>query len=96
MLKMNSGVQQLEDWTDSAGQVHKNQLYKALFAVTDGSVSSNYGVIQDKENENAHFVLVREDLVLKVDYPDAESFGISYIGPLENAPGLGMALEALL
>jgi hypothetical protein len=94
-LRMDSGLQQLEEWAESARQVHKNQLYRALFAVTDGSVWSSYGVLRDKENHNAHFVLVREDLVLKVDYPDSESFGVLYIGPLADAPGLDVALEAL-
>ena len=94
-LKLDSGLQQLEEWAETARQAHKNQLYKALFAVTDGSVCGSYGVLQDKEIGNAHFVLVREDLVLKVNYPDADSFGILYIGPLEDAPGLDLALEAL-
>ena len=96
MLKMNTGLQHLDEWAETAGQVHKNQLYKALFAITDGSVASSYGVLQDKENPNAQFVLVREDLVLKVDYPDTDSFGITYVGPLVGAPGLGLALEATL
>jgi hypothetical protein len=93
-LKLDNGLQQLEEWADNARQVHKNQLYKALFAVTDGSVCHSYGVLQDKENPNAHFVMVREDLVLKVNYPDSGSFGISYIGPMEDAPGISLALQA--
>jgi len=96
MLKMTSGLQHLENWAEGAGQTHKNQLYKALFAITDGTAASNYGIIHDKENPNAHFVLVREDLVVKVDYPDNESFGITYVGALVGAPGLGLALEAAL
>jgi len=94
-LKLESGVEQLEEWAENARQTHKNQLYKALFAVTDGSVGRNYGVLVDKEDPHAHFVLVREDLVLKVNYPDAGSFGICYIGPLEGAPGFSMAVQGL-
>jgi hypothetical protein len=94
-FKLDSGLQELEKWADRARQVQKNQLYKALFAVTDGSVCHTYGVLQDTEDANARFVLVREDLVLKVNYSDQDSFGILYIGPLEGAPGLNLALDAL-
>ncbi|HEV8563062.1 MAG TPA: DUF6235 family protein [Actinophytocola sp.] len=94
-LKLDSGLQQLEEWADNARQAQKNQVYKALFAITDGTVGRNYGVLADKEDPNAHFVLVREDLVIKVNYPDRGSFGISYIGPLEGAPGISLAFQAL-
>jgi hypothetical protein len=93
-LKLDSGLPQLEEWADNARQAQKNQVYKALFAVTDGSVGHHYGVLADKEDPNAHFVLVREDLVLKVTYTDSASFGISYIGPLAGAPGISLALQA--
>ena len=93
-LKLDSGWQQLEEWADNARHLEKNHLYKALFAITDGSVGHHYGLLQDKEDPHAHFILVREDLVLKVNYPDRDSFGISYIGPLEGAPGISLALQA--
>jgi alkyl hydroperoxide reductase subunit AhpC len=94
-LKLDSGLQQLEEWAEDARQTQKNQVYKALFAITDGSVASSYGVLADKEDPNAHFVLVREDLVIKVNYPDRDTFGISYIGPLADAPGIHLAFQAL-
>ena len=83
-LKLDSGLRQLDEWADTARHIHKNQLYKALFAVTDRTVSHSYGVLQDTEDPRTHFILVREDLVLKVNYPDNSSFGISYIGPLAS------------
>ena len=94
-LKLDSGWQQLEEWADNARHIDKNQLYKALFTITDGSVGQHYGLLRDKEDPNAHFVLVREGLVLKITYTDGDSFGISYIGPLEDAPGISIALQAL-
>jgi hypothetical protein len=94
-LTLDSGLRQLEEWADTAHQVHKNQLYKALFAITDRSVSHRYAVLQDTEDSRAHFVLVREDLVLKVNYPDDGTYGISYIGPMDDAPGIIPALQAL-
>jgi hypothetical protein len=93
-LKMDNGMRQLEVWADTAHQVHKNHLYKALFAVTDGSVANHYAVLRGTE-ETTRFVLVREDLVLKVTYPDADSFTIDYIGPMDDAPGIGPALQTL-
>src|SRR5690349_17336665 len=93
-FKLDTGLPYLEEWSDRARQGHKNMLYKALFAVTDGSVFRDFGVLQDVEDPNAHFVLVREDLVLKIVYAEPGSFGILFIGPLESAPGLGLALDA--
>jgi hypothetical protein len=93
-LKLESGLELLDEWAARARQTAKNHLYKALFAITDGSVYHRYGVLQDQENPNAHFVLVRDDLVLKVNYQSRESFGILFIGPLASAPGLDLALEA--
>jgi hypothetical protein len=92
-FKLESGIDQLEAWAAKARQVQKNHLYKALFAVTDGSVFTTHGVLQDTENPHAKFVLVREDLVLKIRYSE-DAFGILYIGPLEGAPGLNLALDA--
>jgi hypothetical protein len=94
-LKLDNGIQQLEDWAGTAHQTHKNHLYKALFAITDGSVANHYVVLEDKENTHARFVLVREDLVLKVNYPTPDSFNIDYIGPMDDAPGITRALQAL-
>ena len=92
-FRLGYGLDYLEAWAASARQVQKNHLYKALFGVTDGSVFHTYAVLQDMENPHAKFILVREDLVLKVQYTD-DTFGIEYIGPLEHAPGLDLALDA--
>jgi hypothetical protein len=92
-FRLDGGIDQLEAWAATARQVQKNHLYKALFAVTDGSVFNTHGVLQDTENPHAKFILVRQDLVLKVSYAQ-DSFGILYIGPLEGAPGLNLALDA--
>jgi|RhiMethySRZTD1v2_1073278.scaffolds.fasta_scaffold4346606_1 hypothetical protein len=92
-FKLTTGLEHLEDWSGGAGQAHKNILYKALFTVPDGSVFYNYGVLRAADNPFEFFVLIREDLVLKISFPDESSFGILYIGPLEGAPGLDLALE---
>ncbi|HET9139104.1 DUF6235 family protein [Actinophytocola sp.] len=92
-MRLSGGLEQLDEWAAEARQSQKNVLYKALFAVTEGSVYHRYGILVDPMNTSEHFVLVREDLVLKFRYEDAGSFGILYIGPLETAPGLDLALD---
>lgn len=94
-FQLNDGVDQLDRWAERASQEHKSVLYRALFTVTDGSVFRNYGVLRDVANPWEHFVLVREDLVLKISFNDHDAFGILYIGPLEEAPGLDLAVDAV-
>ena len=94
--KLNAGIETLEQWAADARHVQKNLLYKALFSVTEGSVFERYAVLQDTQNPLEHFVLVREDLVVKIGFqPDCEGFGIQFIGPLEDAPGLAVLLDGL-
>jgi hypothetical protein len=93
-FKLETGIERLDEWSSRARQVEKNHLYKALFAVTDGSVWNRYGVLRDKENPHAYFVLVRDDLVLKVQYRGDAAFGIIYIGSLAGAPLLDLAIES--
>ncbi|HET9141405.1 DUF6235 family protein [Actinophytocola sp.] len=91
--RLTDGTEQLDAWSEQAGQAAKNALYKALFAVTDGSVFRAYGVLPDRQSAQEHFVLVREDLVLKVSFTDEDAFAIRYIGALDGAPGLDLSLD---
>lgn len=91
--KLNAGLHELEQWAETARQAQKNVLYKALFSVTDGSVFRQYSILRDAQNPWEHFVLVRENLVLKISFQDPGSFGILYIGPLDGAPRLDLALD---
>ena len=92
-FKLGTGLEQLEEWAGQARQSQKNVLYKALFAVIDGSVFNHYDVLRDALNSWEFFVLIREEIVLKICYTDATSFGILYIGPLKDAPGLDLAAD---
>jgi Family of unknown function (DUF6235) len=95
-LKLNDGIDILEQWADTARHVSKNLLYKALFSITEGSVFERYAVLQDSQNPHEHFVMVREDLVVKIGFqPGGDGFGIQFIGPLEEAPGLEALLDGL-
>ena len=93
--RLSAGLRRLDHWAASAGQVDKNAMYKALFAVADGSVFRAYTTWDDDATPvREFFVLVREDLVVKISFRRTDSFGIVYIGSLTGAPGVGIGLEA--
>jgi hypothetical protein len=79
-LRLSLGMARLEQWAAAANQTEKNSLYKMLFAVADGSVFRTYKVLDDVQEVGEFFVLVREDLVVKVNFPRPGTFGVLYIG----------------
>lgn len=84
--RLDTGLQRLDAWAESASQVEKNALYEALFAVLNGTVFRRYRILNDLEHPNEFFAVVREKLVVKIHFPDAESFGITYIGEPISPP----------
>ncbi len=78
--RLNLGMHRLEEWAASATQVEKNVVYDALFAVLNGTVFSNYRILNDLERTREFFVIVRDNLVVKIRFCDSEEFGIEYIG----------------
>ena len=88
--RLNMGVACLEKWTESASQAEKNAIYEVLFAVSDGSVSRTHKVLDDVQRPGEFFVLVRENLVIKVGMYPFNNFGIMYIGTLDDAPDLNL------
>lgn len=93
-FRMDTGLDVLEDWAEEAGQSKKNAIYKALFAVTDGSVFRTYRIVDDFQRPNEVFIIVRDDLVLKVRVHCFDSFGVVYIGPVADAPHLNLGFAA--
>jgi Family of unknown function (DUF6235) len=91
-IRLESGLDGLEEWSAAAGQAEQNAVYKALFSIVDGSVFRTYVTAGDVREPDEFFILVRDELVLKVrlQYPDA--FGIVYIGPARDAPGYGLGI----
>lgn len=85
-LRLSLGMAQLEEWAATAGQAEKNALYKMLFAVADGSVFRTYKVLDDVQEVGEFFVLVREDLVVKVNFPRPGTFGVLFIGAPADGP----------
>jgi len=70
-----------------ATQVEKNIVYDALFAVLNGTVFRRYRILNDLERTREFFVIVRDNLIIKVRFFDSEEFGIEYIGAPIAPPG---------
>jgi hypothetical protein len=91
-VRMQTGIDVLETWTDNATQREKDTVYAALFAMTERSLLRTYKILDDSVELSEFFVLLPEDLVLKMRVHSFESFGIVYVGPRAGAPGLGTAV----
>ena len=85
-LRLNSGLQRLEQWAATAGQVDKNAIYKALFAIADGSAFHHYRIIHDANRMGELVVVVKDGLVVKIRFRHLDAFGIVHIGPHAEKP----------
>ena len=90
-FRLTSGFKPLDRWSQNASQVEKNVVYQALFAVVSRSVFAQYDVIDDVTKTMEFFVLARCDLTVKIRVHGLDSFGIVYVGPTCDAPGLDQA-----
>lgn len=92
-LRLHAGWERVERWARTAGQIHKNAVHKALFAVADRTVFRTYETYDDATQPLDFFVPVREGLVLKIHICDLESFEIAHVGPIDEAPGTGREID---
>ncbi|NBE53772.1 DUF6235 family protein [Streptomyces boluensis] len=90
-FRLDSGWDVFEEWSQSAGQIEKNAVHKALFAIADRTAFTDYEILDVTAPTRDVFVLVRKDLVLKVHLRDLDTFAIAYVGPAAAAPGLELA-----
>ena len=90
-LRLASGMELLERWSEHATQVEKNIVYQVLFAVVDRSVFTDYDIVDDITKPPEFFVIARCDLTVKIRVYDFGSCGVIYIGPTCAAPGLDRA-----
>jgi hypothetical protein len=81
-FRLDTGVEVLDEWARSATQTRKNAIYRALFAMVDGALFRTYRVIDDFQRPNELFVIVRDDLMMKIRINSLESFDIVHIGPV--------------
>jgi hypothetical protein len=87
-FRMTSGTDVLAEWGETANQSHKNAVYRALFSVLDGSLFRTHNLVEGFAIPSEFFVVLKQDLVVKFRMHGAESFGVAYIGPWDDAPGV--------
>jgi Family of unknown function (DUF6235) len=90
-LRVTSGFDLLERWSEQATQAEKNIVHQVLFAVVDRSVFRRYAIVDDVTKTMEFFVLSRCDLTVKIRLHDFGTCGITYVGPTCAAPGLDQA-----
>ena len=85
-LRLDTGLEVLEEWSRSASQAERNIVYEALFSVSDGSAFMIYDVFGDGRNPPNFIISVVPELVLRIYLRRVESvFGVLYVG----APEIG-------
>lgn len=89
-IRMDTGMDVLAEWSESATQSERNMVYKALFSVVDGTIFKTHKTVDDWQKLSEFFVVVRDKLVIKVCVHCFDSYGVVYIGPPESAPGVGI------
>jgi Family of unknown function (DUF6235) len=92
LFQLTSGVEVLDEWSLTATQAKRNAANRALFAVVERTVFTEYAVADDAEKTMEFFVFAGNDLIVKVRVHDLSSFGIVYVGPAAGAPGLDRPL----
>jgi hypothetical protein len=88
-FQLDTGADVLETWAETATQSYKNAIYSSLFAMLEGSLLHTHNVVDDHQAPSEFFVVIKEDLVLKLRLNGFDSFGIVYIGTWDDAPGIG-------
>jgi Family of unknown function (DUF6235) len=91
-LRLTTGLQRLERWSLTASQLEKNAVYRALFSIIDGSVFRAYRIVDDAEQTREFFVVIRDDLIIKIRLSNFDAFGIVYIGAPAQEPATGIAI----
>jgi hypothetical protein len=84
-FRFETGHEVLEAWAETANQTRKNAVYKALFALVDGSLFRHYRVIEDFQRLNEVTVVLREDMTMRIRINCFDSFGIVSIDQTEDA-----------
>jgi hypothetical protein len=91
--QLNDGLDVLDEWSETASQSARNRLYRALFAVTDGSLFRSFQTMSHRGRPNELVIYLREDLVLTISRTEPGFFDIAYIGPMSQSPGIALDVE---
>jgi hypothetical protein len=86
--KLRFGLGRLDRWSAPSGQAVRNAVYRALFAIGDGSVFRAYRTIRRASSGEVQ-VEVRDDTVVTVQLADEDAYDIVYIGDPQKAPDIG-------
>lgn len=86
--KLRAGIGTLERWSDSSRQAVRNAVYRALFAIGDGTVFRAYRTLR-RPSSGEMQVQVRDDTVVSVRLTGGNSYDIEYIGDPQEAPDIG-------
>lgn len=92
-LRLASGTDVLNTWTDAASVADITALSDALFSIVERTVYRDYPVIDDSTIARELVVVVRDDLAMRIRLDDVEKFGIIYIGSPAAALELHKAAE---
>jgi hypothetical protein len=80
-FRMENGFDALEEWGQTASPAQKDAVYKALFAMQDGTLFRSYRVIDDFQRTNEVHVIVKDDLAMKIRIKSVDAFDVVAIGP---------------
>lgn len=83
-FRMETGLEVLEEWSNHASQAKKNAVYEALFAMLDGTLFRTYRIVDDFQRPSELYVIVKDDLTIKIRVNCFDSFGIVFVGPCAN------------
>lgn len=85
-FRLETGLDILDDWAAAASQSQRNAVHAALFAMVDGTLFRTYRVVDDFQRPSELFVIVKDNLVMKIRINCFDSFGVVSIGtPAESA-----------
>lgn len=63
-FRLETGLDVLHEWALTAAQSRKNAVYKALFAMLDGTLFRTYRIVDDFQRPSELYVIVKDDLVV--------------------------------
>lgn len=86
--RLRAGLGHLDRWSASSKQAVRNAVYRALFAIGDGSVFRAYRTLRRSSSGEVQ-VQVRDDTVVAVRLAGDHAYDIEYIGDPEEAPDIG-------
>lgn len=92
-FRMDTGTDVLAAWGETASQSHKTAVYRTLFSVLDGSLFRTHNLVDGFTVPSEFFVVLKPELVVKLRVNAFNSFGVVYIGPWEDAPGVAPPRE---